>query len=148
MRHTRINFLWLKFGVISTTKTAHNQGANNESQKLFFKRYFARHFYGVLKLWVTDKCMCSDHHVKRNFCVLLLLPWKLLKFSAISRIKKCFFIDFSNFSKFIQGNIRRKLYHLYDHVLSKTKTACTNGLRLIFCSWLVFMWMLPVAMAI
>ena len=32
---------------------------------------------------------------------------------------------------FIQEKIRRELYHLYEHVLSKTKTACINGLRLI-----------------
>ena len=41
LRHTRIDFLRLKLGVISTAKTAHNQGANNESQKLFYKSYFA-----------------------------------------------------------------------------------------------------------
>ena len=32
---------------------------------------------------------------------------------------------------FIQGKIRRKLDHLYEHVLSKTKTARINGSRLI-----------------
>ena len=32
---------------------------------------------------------------------------------------------------FIRGNIRRELYHLYEHVLSKTKTARINGSRLI-----------------
>ena len=49
---------------------------------------------------------------------------------------------------FIQGKIRRELYHLYEHVLSKTRTPRINGSRLIFCSWLVFMRMLPVATAI
>ena len=46
----RNNFLRLKLGVISTAKTAHNQGANNKSPKLYYKSYFARHFYAVLKL--------------------------------------------------------------------------------------------------
>ena len=32
---------------------------------------------------------------------------------------------------FIRGKIRRKLYHLYEHVLSKTRTARINGSRLI-----------------
>ena len=32
---------------------------------------------------------------------------------------------------FIRGNIRRELYHLYEHVLSKTRTAPINGSRLI-----------------
>ena len=32
---------------------------------------------------------------------------------------------------FIPGKIRRELYHLYEHVLSKTGTARINGLRLI-----------------
>ena len=32
---------------------------------------------------------------------------------------------------FIRGKIRRELYHLYEHVLSKTKTARINGLRVI-----------------
>ena len=31
---------------------------------------------------------------------------------------------------FIGGKIRRELYHLYEHVLPKTKTARTNGSRL------------------
>ena len=31
---------------------------------------------------------------------------------------------------FIQGKIRRELYHLYEHVLSKTKTARINGSHL------------------
>ena len=48
-RHTRIDFLRLMLGVISTAKTAHNQGANNKSQKLFYKSYFARHFLCSLK---------------------------------------------------------------------------------------------------
>ena len=32
---------------------------------------------------------------------------------------------------FIRGKIRRELYHLYEHVLPKTKTARINGSRLI-----------------
>ena len=32
---------------------------------------------------------------------------------------------------FIREKIRRKLYHLYEHVLSKTRTARINGSRLI-----------------
>ena len=32
---------------------------------------------------------------------------------------------------FIRGKIRREVYHLYEHVLSKTKTARINGSRLI-----------------
>ena len=32
---------------------------------------------------------------------------------------------------FIRGKIRRGLYHLYEHVLSKTKAARINGSRLI-----------------
>ena len=32
---------------------------------------------------------------------------------------------------FIREKIRRKLNHLYEHVLSKTKTARINGSRLI-----------------
>ena len=59
LRHTRIDFLRLKLGVISTAKTAHNQGASNESPKLYYKRYFVRHFYAVLKLRVTGKCVCD-----------------------------------------------------------------------------------------
>ena len=31
---------------------------------------------------------------------------------------------------FIRGKIRRELYHLYEHVLPKTKTARINGSRL------------------
>ena len=38
------------FCVISTTKTANNQDASNESPNLYYKRYFARNFYAVLKL--------------------------------------------------------------------------------------------------
>ena len=59
LRHTRVDFLRLKLGVISTAKRAHNQGASNERPKLYCKSYFARHFYAVLKLWVTGKCMCN-----------------------------------------------------------------------------------------
>ena len=33
---------------------------------------------------------------------------------------------------FIRGKIRRELYHLYEHVLSKMRTARINGSRLIF----------------
>ena len=50
VRHTRIDFLRLKMGVISTAETTHNQVASNESPKLYYKSYFARHFYAVLKL--------------------------------------------------------------------------------------------------
>ena len=32
---------------------------------------------------------------------------------------------------FIRGKIRRELYHLYEHVLSKTRTTHINGSRLI-----------------
>ena len=32
---------------------------------------------------------------------------------------------------FIRGKIRRELYYLYEHVLSKTRTARINGSRLI-----------------
>ena len=32
---------------------------------------------------------------------------------------------------FIRGKIRRELYHLYEHVLSKTRTARIDGSRLI-----------------
>ena len=32
---------------------------------------------------------------------------------------------------FIRGKIRRELYHLYEHVLSKTRAARINGSRLI-----------------
>ena len=32
---------------------------------------------------------------------------------------------------FIRGKIRRELDHLYEHVLSKTRTARINGSRLI-----------------
>ena len=32
---------------------------------------------------------------------------------------------------FIRGKIRRELYHLYEHVLSKTRTARINGSHLI-----------------
>ena len=62
-----------KLGVISTAKTAHNQGANNESPKLYNKSYFARHFYAVLKLWVTGKCMCNIKSIgtfARLYCFL------------------------------------------------------------------------------
>ena len=59
LRHTRIDFLRLKLGVISTAKTAHSQGANNESPKLYYKSYSVRYFYAVLKLWVTGKCKCN-----------------------------------------------------------------------------------------
>ena len=59
LRHTKIDFLRLKLGVISTPKTAHNQDENNESQKLYYKSYFARHFYAVLMPWATGKCMCN-----------------------------------------------------------------------------------------
>ena len=64
-----------KLGVISTAKTAHNQGANNESPKLHNKSYFARHFYAVLKLWVTGKCMCNiksigSFNFARLYCFL------------------------------------------------------------------------------
>ena len=86
----------LTFCVISTPKTAHNQGGNNKSQKLYYKSYFARHIYAVLTLWATGKC------VNRSFCALVLLPWRLLKFAASSRIKKCIFIEFLNFSKFLK----------------------------------------------
>ena len=46
--------------------------------------------------------MHVQYQVNRSFCALELLPWKLLKFAAISRIKKCIFIEFSNFSKFLK----------------------------------------------
>ena len=46
------------FGVISTAKPA--QGANNESPKLYYKSYFVRHVYTVLKLWVTGECMYNN----------------------------------------------------------------------------------------
>ena len=39
LRPTKIDFLRLKLDVISTAKTAHNQGANNESPKLYYKSY-------------------------------------------------------------------------------------------------------------
>ena len=32
---------------------------------------------------------------------------------------------------FIRGKIRREVYHLYEHVLSKARTARINGSRLI-----------------
>ena len=77
LRHARIDFLWLKLGVISIAKTAHDQGASNESPKLYYKSYFARHFYvrinAVLKLWVTGKCMCNIKLIgafARLFCFL------------------------------------------------------------------------------
>ena len=34
-----MDFLRLKLGVISTAKTAHNQGANNERKKLFCETF-------------------------------------------------------------------------------------------------------------
>ena len=37
--YTRIDFLPLKLGVISTAKTAHHQGANNERPKLLQKLF-------------------------------------------------------------------------------------------------------------
>ena len=46
--------------------------------------------------------MHVQHQVNRSFCALVLLPWKLLKFAAISRIKNVFssnFRTFPNFSK-------------------------------------------------
>ena len=46
---------------------------------------------------------------------------------------------------FIQGKIRRELYHLYEHVLSKTRTVRINGSHL---SSFLDSWMLPVATAI
>ena len=91
LRHSKIDFLQLKLGVISTPKTAHNQGENNESQTLYYKSYFARHFYAVLKPWATGKCMCNIKSIG-----LVLLPWRLLKFAASSRIRKL------NFSKFLK----------------------------------------------
>ena len=72
LRHTKIDFLRLKLGVISTPKTAHNQGENNESQKLYYKSYFARHFYAVLMPWATGK-LHVQHQVNWSFCALVLL---------------------------------------------------------------------------
>ena len=60
-------------GVISTAKTAHNQGANNKSQKLFYKSYFARHFLCSLKA-LGNWEMHVQHQVNRSFCALVLLP--------------------------------------------------------------------------
>ena len=59
VRHTRIDFLRLKMGIISTAETTHNQGASNESPKLYYKSYFARHFYAALKRWVNGKYICN-----------------------------------------------------------------------------------------
>ena len=73
LRHTRIDFLRLKLGVISTAKTAHNQGANKESPKLNYKSYFVRHFYAVLKLWVTGKCMWNIKSIRAFACLYCLL---------------------------------------------------------------------------
>ena len=39
--------------------------------------------------------------------------------------------DLSTLGPFIRGKIRRELYHLYEHVLSKMRTARINGSRLI-----------------
>ena len=72
---------------------------SNESPKLYYKSYFARHFYAVLKLWVTGKCMCNIKSIGA-FCALVLLPWKLLKFAAISRIKNVFLSNFRTFPNF------------------------------------------------
>ena len=48
-------FLPLKLGVISIAKQ-HTFKAQIKNGQNRYKSYFARHFYAVLKLWVTDKC--------------------------------------------------------------------------------------------
>ena len=47
---------------------------------------------------------------------LLILAWIILRLTV---------------GPFIRGKIRRELYHLYEHVLTKTRTARINGSRLI-----------------
>ena len=101
LRHTRIDFSRLKLGVISITKTAHNQGANNESRKLYYKSYFARHFYTVLKLWVTVKIMCNIKSIgafARLYCFLEIC-WNLLQFREEKKVFLSNFLTFPNFSK-------------------------------------------------
>ena len=41
--------------------------------------------------------------------------------AAVERFKQ------ESIGPFIRGKIRRELYHLYEHVLSKTRTARING---------------------
>ena len=43
----------------------------------------------------------------------------------------CIFVRFETIGPFVRGKIRRELYHLYDRVLSKKRTARINGSRLI-----------------
>ena len=43
----------------------------------------------------------------------------------------CVVIAYERLGPFLRGKIRRELYHLYEHVLSKTRTARINGSRLI-----------------
>ena len=69
VRHTRIDFFRLRMGVISTAETTHNQGASNESPKLYYKSYFARHFYAALKLWVNGKYMCNIKSIGAFACL-------------------------------------------------------------------------------
>ena len=86
--YTRIDFLPLKLSVISTAKTAHHQGANNERPKLLQKSYFARHFYAVLKLWV------------KAFARLYCFPencWNLQQFRTFPNFLKCKALEGSQF---------------------------------------------------
>ena len=101
LRNTRAHFLLLKFGVISTANTARNQGASNESPNLYYKSYFARHFYAVLKLWVTGKCMWNNKSIGAfaRLCCFLENCWNLQQFRGL---KKSIFIEFLNFTKFLK----------------------------------------------
>ena len=43
----------------------------------------------------------------------------------------CAVFAYERLGPFLRGKIRRELYHLYEHVLSKTKSAPINGSRVI-----------------
>ena len=59
--YTRIDFLPLKLGVISTAKTAHHQGANNERPKLLQKLF-------------CETFLRSVKALGKSFYALVLLP--------------------------------------------------------------------------
>ena len=59
--YTRIDFLPLKLSVISTAKTAHHQGANNERPKLLQKLF-------------CETFLRSVKALGKSFCALVLLP--------------------------------------------------------------------------
>ena len=65
--------------------------------------------------------MHVQHQVNRSFCALVLLPWKLLKFAAISRIKNVFLSNFRTFPNF------SKCKALEDFLISFLETVHLKG---------------------